>query len=1298
MKNRRSSITKDKRQKFTRAELLTQLDNLQTDFDSQKEKSRINEDKLNVTSANLKDAQLKYRGVTQSLTTAQKGKSEIELKLAVFEDMEKELQDFKNEDIKTKSENSIKLALNNGINTDKKTNQIETLKARIETNDIKVELEQVKITLKKQILATKKIKDTLSFQLGHHLIFSFKSWSNFISLPKNLLNLITVSNQRKAIQKNKQKTIQYKEQSIERNKVNYNESDFNTLSSNHKIDNIKNLKTACIMDEFTYSSYSPEGNFLQLTPQFFKEELEAFQPELLFIESAWRGKDDLWGAKVGHMSQEVVEIIKWCKNKNIPTIFWNKEDPIHFETFLSTAKLFDYIFTTDIDCVPKYKSALEHDRIFFLPFAAQPLFNNPIEKYERKDAFCFAGAYYVKYPERTKDLGNFVINFPEFRSIEIYDRNFGKTDINYQFPPEYTPFIKGSLPYSEIDKAYKGYFYSINLNSIKQSQSMFARRAYELLASNTITVSNFSRGLRLMFGDLVFTSDSGEQIVNRLKSLTDDKFSMRQFRLIALRKIMSEHTYQDRFAYIYSKISGKKIPQQLPTILVTAYAKTQENASSLINSFSKQNYSHKIMHLITSTDFTFQGEIDKKLHINIISTKQSKTKSTTDLGKSNDWISVMVPDDYYAEHYLEDLALATRYAPGKVIGKNAYYQFSDNKIGLKNIKSVYSFTNSILARASICRMDNLDHNLNTWMTSFDTYKYTEENILSIDEFSYCMNGNLANSSQLEFLQMPLINQGMPVGEMQNQAENTPALIDNNSNLPTISATELSELLLTPNTSKIISKLEGGMWEFQSTLDDGNHEYWYAKKEHSPQELNAAHNQLNIFLETTPGLNLQFVLLFLDNNKQRISHVVKASNRNNNIEIPDGCEWIRFGLRIYAGGTASISSLVLGHKTPQPSEVMSSNEILVLTNNYPSYDDLYKNAFVHSRVKAYKTKNINVDVFRFKAEQEVSFHEFEDIDVTTGSVEVLSKQLENNKYKHILVHFLDEAMWEVIKHKLDNLKVTVWVHGADIQDYHRRAFMHETTQQHEQAKVLSAKRTDFLLKVLKPMHKNLHLVFVSQYLADSVMEDLPIQLPKSSYSVIHNPINTDVFNYIKKPAAQRKKILSIRPYASKIYANDLAVKAVLELSKETFFNELEFRFIGDGILFEETLAPLREFENVIIERRFLTQSEIADLHKQYGVFLCPSRMDTQGVSRDEAMSSGLIPVTNSVAAIPEFVNDKCGFLSDSEDYINLAENISIQYKNIDTFNSKSILASQRVSNQSSSQLILSKEIALLHNKV
>jgi len=85
---------------------------------------------------------------------------------------------------------------------------------------------------------------------------------------------------------------------------------------------------------------------------------------------------------------------------------------------------------------------------------------------------------------------------------------------------------------------------------------MFARRVYELLGSNTITVSNFSRGVRLLFGDLVIASDSGKEIVNRLQSLSGDEGE--KLRLAGLRKVMLEHTYQHRLAYAACKALGSR--------------------------------------------------------------------------------------------------------------------------------------------------------------------------------------------------------------------------------------------------------------------------------------------------------------------------------------------------------------------------------------------------------------------------------------------------------------------------------------------------------------------------------------------------------------------------------------------------------------------------------------------------------------------------------------------------------------------------------------------------------------------
>jgi len=186
----------------------------------------------------------------------------------------------------------------------------------------------------------------------------------------------------------------------------------------------------------------------------------------------------------------------------------------------------------------------------------------------------------------------------------------------------------------------------------------------------------------------------------------------------------------------------------------------------------------------------------------------------------------------------------------------------------------------------------------------------------------------------------------------------------------------------------------------------------------------------------------------------------------------------------------------------------------------------------------------------------------------------------------------------------------------------------------------------------------------------------------------------MFEYVKKDEEQRKKILSIRPYASNKYANDLTVKCIKELAKEPFFKELKFCIMGSGEQFEKITAPLKKYSNVILEQKFLRQDEIAALHKEYGIFITPTRMDAQGVSRDEAMSSGLVPVTNSVKAIPEFVDASCGILAPGEGYKEMAQGIKELYYDTDLFLRMSENAAHRVRKQSSKEFTITREVEMI----
>lgn len=1235
------------------------------------------ENELRLTKKALKDAQLKYRNVT-----AKNGEFKESIQaLKVSDERNKVLAEKLLEDLSEKSLAELDLQdAKNKISTFTK----EVLELKMLLNEVQIDNQQLQSLVEDAKLQVIKTRNTLSFRLGYELIFGFKSWKAFFKLPKRLIELRQDARRRKVTNTKSVALIEKKLSSLKLN----NERVTSTLSISKETTfaaTLKGLRVASIMDEFTFNSYASECTLFGLTPQNWKKELEAFNPDVVFIESAWRGKLDLWGAKVGHMSQEVVDIALWCKENDVPSLFWNKEDPIHFETFLSTARLFDYIFTTDIDCVSRYKAALNHDNVYFLPFAAQPKVNNPIEKYVRKDAFCFAGAYYKKYPERTKDLGNFVLSLPEFKPLEIYDRNYGKNNPEYMFPEEYTPYIVGTLAFEEIDKAYKGYNYAINLNSVKQSQSMFARRVYELLASNTITVSNFSKGIKNLFGDLVFNSDSGTKIMDDLKRLTSSDIEMKRFRLKALRKVMSEHTYQDRLAYIYSKLSGESLGELLPKVAIYSYVKNQEQLDVVIGHVNRQDYKNIKLFIGCSPSVLDElNTYDEK--VAFINLKADLVGS--DQFSDYEWVAPIVHEDFYDKFYLTDLVLATRYSDALVIGKGSYYKNTINSENIVNKAGVYQYCSEIIGRTAIVKTEEfIKTPLLEFTNNIYTYRY-DNSCFSIDEFSYCMNAT-KNSNELK--DKTSVYEGIPIARLQQLAEDKKAPNGEKQSLAYIDAEGIGSLIAIPANTLVSMERNISGLEFSSKLPDGKHEYWYAKNVLTPEEFGVDNGTLHLYLETTPGLNLQFVLFFLNKAGERISHVVKAANRNNEIEVPNETATIKFGLRIYAAGSAVISKLFLERKPVAPVDIVQNSDVLLITNNYPSYQDLYKNGFVHSRVKGYESAGQSVDVWRYKPDQEVSFHEFEGVCATTGGGSYLEHTLTQNSYKHILIHFLDENIWEAVLPHIGQTKVTVWVHGADIQSYQRRAFLYETEEAMNKAKEISEKRQAFWRSVYEPVHKNLHTVFVSNYLAQSAMDDLHQQLSKEQYSIIPNPIDTDLFNFVEKTSEQRKKILSIRPYASKVYANDLAVKAVLELSKEDYFTELEFRFIGAGPLFEETLAPLRQFENVIIEEKFLSRYEIAELHKEYGVFLCPSRMDTQGVSRDEAMASGLVPVTNAVAAIPEFVGDDCGVLAKGEDYKKLAMGISYLYQNPEAFNSMSQRASENIKIDRSQVQVLEREL-------
>lgn len=327
-----------------------------------------------------------------------------------------------------------------------------------------------------------------------------------------------------------------------------------------RIRNARDLKVACILDEFSYNSFKFECNLLPLSRKNWKAELDDFQPDFFFCESAWSGADSKERPWMGHVyasenfdyenRKELLGILSYCKDRNIPTVFWNKEDPSHFEDrkhdFVKTAALFDTVFTTDIECVDRYRNEYGLQNVDVLPFAVQPRLFNPINVGERSKEVVFAGSWYSNHVDRCRDMEE-IFNVIESSGhrLKIYDRFYDSDDSSHDFPEAFQYAINPPVPNEEVAKVYKKSLFGLTINTETQSPTMFARRIFELMACNTLVLSNYSRGVEEFFGDNVFFLDKNPSALKELGEEDLDRIREENLTLV-----LSEHTYAQRFQTI----------------------------------------------------------------------------------------------------------------------------------------------------------------------------------------------------------------------------------------------------------------------------------------------------------------------------------------------------------------------------------------------------------------------------------------------------------------------------------------------------------------------------------------------------------------------------------------------------------------------------------------------------------------------------------------------------------------------------------------------------------------------------
>ncbi len=451
-------------------------------------------------------------------------------------------------------------------------------------------------------------------------------------------------------------------------------------------------RVAIILDEFSRDCFAPEFEPVTFRPDNWANVLRTTGAEMLLVESAWHGNDGSWQYRVAsyqkNMGDELLDLLACCKRNGVPTVFWNKEDPAHFDRFIAKAGLFDIVLTTDADCIPRYRERVGHDRVYALPFAAQPAIHNPIQTEPRLPKACFAGTYYAtRFEQRQEDM--LCLLRPAMRlGLDIFDRMHGAVGVQkdqYRFPDEFQPAIRGRLDYKDMVRTYKQYRVFLNVNSVRQSPTMFSRRVFELLACGTPVISTYAKGIEALLGhNGVFIAESEEDSQGILESLLGDRDAWALASALGIRKVLSEHTYAHRFASICRWAGLDRTGPKAPVVAVAIHIRSNADCDAAAEMIALQSYANIEAHLFASADLPKDrvGRIcsaAKGRPVRCWNISDGSGDACREFLKATqaEIVCNMSPEASYADSYVDEAVMFFRIPGIDFLGKACHFGLSD---------------------------------------------------------------------------------------------------------------------------------------------------------------------------------------------------------------------------------------------------------------------------------------------------------------------------------------------------------------------------------------------------------------------------------------------------------------------------------------------------------------------------------------------------------------------------------------------------------------------------------------------
>uniref|UniRef100_A0A7S3DD29 Spore protein YkvP/CgeB glycosyl transferase-like domain-containing protein n=1 Tax=Palpitomonas bilix TaxID=652834 RepID=A0A7S3DD29_9EUKA len=382
-------------------------------------------------------------------------------------------------------------------------------------------------------------------------------------------------------------------------------------------------RIALICDEFTFEHLEVQTNdvdFLVILPDLFLHQLEWFEPDALFVESIWKGRDMTWQGVVTKFKPThklILEVINWFKIRQKKVFYWSKEDPPNYDLFQFMAKICDYVFTTSIESLSRYEEDLPAtSKAELFALGIQPEIHNPfssgVVKIEKKEDSCFAGSWMAfKYPVRGEHLTMLFDAALKVGRLSILDRTSGYTNKMFRYPEKYEPYLRPALPYNETLLYYRSCKSVLNVNSVQNSVTMLSRRVLELPAMGVDLVTATSHAIDFFLPEGAITVvKTPEETEDALRKASSAKAGAQKSIGLTRRTLAIDHSYTARFSRVAEIIGMRPLFKNLH-IIGYSYIDSckalggkvgMSPLERVLRSYLRQHYMYKTLVIFVSSD------------------------------------------------------------------------------------------------------------------------------------------------------------------------------------------------------------------------------------------------------------------------------------------------------------------------------------------------------------------------------------------------------------------------------------------------------------------------------------------------------------------------------------------------------------------------------------------------------------------------------------------------------------------------------------------------------------------------